>query len=128
MRAIGPSTAYGSHGAESGQRGTVPGVGRRPRTPLQAAGLRSEPPRSLPSASATMRQASATPAPPLEPPAERAASQALRVTPKTGLNVCEPAPHSGVFVLPSEIAPASRMRATSRESASGHVLANDGEP
>ncbi|HEY3613409.1 MAG TPA: hypothetical protein VGK92_06875 [Gaiellales bacterium] len=75
-----------------------------------------------------MRHASATPAPPLEPPAERVGSQALRVTPKTGLNVCEPAPHSGVFVLPSEIAPASRMRATSSESSAGTCSPKDGEP
>ena len=30
VRAIGPSTANGSHGAETGQCGTRPGVGRRP--------------------------------------------------------------------------------------------------
>ena len=79
VRAMGPSTANGSHGAETGQRGTTPGVGRSPSTPLHAAGLRSDPPRSLPSASGTMRQASATAAPPLEPPAERAGFQGLRV-------------------------------------------------
>ena len=119
MRAMGPSTANGSQGADTGQCGTRPGVGRSPSTPLQAAGLRSEPPRSLPSAIGTMRQASATAPPPLDPPAERVVSQALRVTPNTRLKVCEPAPHSGVLVLPSMIAPASRRRSTCSESAAG---------
>ena len=128
MRAIGPSTANGSHGADTGQRGTSPGVGRRPSTPLQAAGLRSDPPRSLPSAIGSIRQASATAPPPLEPPAERVVSQALRVAPKTGLNVCEPAPHSGVLVLPTRIAPASRSRSTWSESAAGTWSRYDGEP
>ena len=119
MRAIGPSTANGIHGACSGQRGTRPGVGRSASTPLQAAGLRSDPPRSLPSAIGSMRQARATEAPPLDPPAERVVSHGLSVAPKTGLNVCEPAPHSGVLVLPTVIAPAARVRATSRESTAG---------
>jgi hypothetical protein len=34
----------------------------------------------------------------------------LRVAPNTELNVCDPAPNSGVFVLPRVIAPAPRMR------------------
>ena len=34
------------------------------------------------------------------------------VAPNTGLNVFDPAPNSGVFVLPSVIAPAARMRVT----------------
>ena len=128
MRAIGPSTANGSQGADTGQRGTRPGVGRRPVTPLQAAGLRSDPPRSLPSAIGSRRQASATAAPPLDPPAERDVSHGLRVAPKTRLKVCEPAPHSGVFVLPTRIAPAARMRSTSSESAAGTCSRYAGEP
>ncbi len=128
MRAIGPSTANGSHGADTGQCGIRPGVGRRPSTPLQAAGLRSEPPRSLPSAIGSIRQASATAAPPLEPPAERAVSQGLRVAPKTRLNVWDPAPHSGVLVLPTRIAPAWRRRSTWSESAAGTCSRYAGEP
>ena len=72
VRPIGPSTENGSHGVSDGQSGTTPGVGRRPTRPFQAAGLRSDPPRSPPSASGTIRQARATAPPPLEPPAERA--------------------------------------------------------
>ena len=49
-------------------RGTRPGDGRKPTTLQKLAGLRSEPPRSVPSASGSMPQASATAAPPLLPP------------------------------------------------------------
>ena len=52
----------------------------------------------------------------------------FRVGPKTGLNVCDPAPNSGVFVLPTTIAPAARARSTSRSSVSGTASAKIGEP
>ena len=61
-----------------------------PTTPQKDAGLRSDPPMSEPSASGTIPAASAHAAPPLDPPAERVGSTGLRVTPKTGLKVCEP--------------------------------------
>ena len=57
--------------------------------------------KSLPSATCSMCVASATAAPPLLPPADRLRSNALRVTPNTSLNVCEPRPNSGVLVLPT---------------------------
>ena len=46
----------------------------------------------------------------------------MRVAPKTSLNVCEPAPNSGVLVLPMITAPAARRRSTIRLSAVGHVV------
>jgi hypothetical protein len=52
---------------------------------LNAAGLRSDPMKSLPSATGTMPSASATAAPPLLPPADSAGSHALRVRPNTSL-------------------------------------------
>ena len=52
---------------------------------LKAAGLRSEPIMSLPSATGCSRSARLTAAPPLDPPAVRVTSQALRVRPKTAL-------------------------------------------
>ncbi len=86
-------------------------------------GLRSEPPMSLPSAIGSMPQASATAAPPLLPPQVLVRSQGLRVAPNTALKVCEPAPNSGVLVLPMVIA-AGRAQplddAASR--ASGHEV------
>jgi hypothetical protein len=73
-RARGPTTLTVSNMFHVGQTGTRPKPGRSPTTLLNDAGLRSEPPMSLPSASATMPVASAAAAPPLEPPAERVRS------------------------------------------------------
>jgi hypothetical protein len=71
LRAIGPPTEVSSHALVVGQVGTRPTLGRSPTTLQKDAGLRSEPPMSLPSASGTMPLASAAAAPPLDPPAER---------------------------------------------------------
>src|SRR5689334_19702440 len=68
VRAIGPSTDRVFQASIDGQVGTRPGDGLNPTTLQKLAGLRSEPPRSLPSASAVMPQASDTAAPPLLPP------------------------------------------------------------
>src|SRR5437899_6154495 len=119
LRAIGPSTLSGDHGRRAGQVGTRPGDGRNPTTEQKLAGFRSDPPMSLPSASGSMPQASATAAPPLLPPQVFDLSYGFLVAPNTGLNVWNPAPNSGVFVLPSRMAPAPRMRSTSSESSSG---------
>ena len=75
-----------------------------------------------------MRAASAAAAPPLLPPALRLRSYGLRVAPNTGLTVCEPAPNSGVFVLPRLIAPAPDIRSTTSASKSGTCPENSGEP
>ena len=65
--------------------GTRPGDGRKPTTLQKLAGLRREPPMSLPSATGSMWSASATAAPPLDPPAVRPWSNAFSVGPYTGL-------------------------------------------
>ena len=83
---------------------------------------------SLPSATATIRSASATAAPPLLPPADLPGSNALRVTPKTSLKVCEPRPNSGVLVLPMTMQPAAFRRATIRPSTLGTLSRKRGEP
>ena len=111
-----------------GHVGTRPGVGRRPTTLQNAAGLRSEPPMSLPSATGTKPAASAAAAPPDDPPAERPCRYGLWVTPKTGLKVCEPAANSGTFVFPIRMAPAAFSRATTSSSRAGTVFACSGEP
>jgi hypothetical protein len=74
---------------------------------------------SLPSASGSMPHASATAAPPLLPPQVFDVSYGFLVAPNTGLNVWDPAPNSGVLVLPTRIAPARRIRSTSSESSAG---------
>ncbi len=119
VRAIGPSTANVSATSASGQDGTRPGEGRSPATLQKLAGLRSDPPRSVPSARQIIRAARAAAAPPLLPPALRVGSNGLRVAPKTRLTVCEPVPNSGVLVLPRLIAPAPAIRLTTSASRSG---------
>jgi hypothetical protein len=106
-----------------GQFGTRPGVGRNPTTLQKFVGLRRLPPRSDPSANGSMPLATAAAAPPDEPPLVFAGSYGLRVAPKTLLNVCEPAPNSGVLVLPSVIAPAACKRSTIRWFSVGTWLA-----
>ena len=126
VRAIGPAVERSDHGSPA--VGTRPGDGRKPTTLQNAAGLRSEPPVSLPSAMGIMRAAKATAAPPLLPPQVLAGSYGFRLAPKTRLKVCEPAPNSGVLVLPTVSAPAVRMRATIRASSAGTWSANRGDP
>src|SRR5579862_7259570 len=99
--------------------GTRPTEGRKPTTLQKAAGLRSEPPVSEPVATGTSLQASATAAPPDDPPHVLVRSYGLYVAPKTLLNVCDPAPNSGVLVLPMMIAPARRIRSTTMASSVG---------
>src|SRR5258708_19583011 len=66
VRAIGPLVESGDHDPSSW--GTRPIEGRKPTTLLNAAGLRIEPPVSLPSAIGTMPHRSPPPPPPLLPP------------------------------------------------------------
>ena len=119
VRPIGPSTPIQSATSATGQDGTRPGDGRSPTTLQKLAGLRSDPPRSLPSARATIRAARAAAAPPLLPPALRPGSYGFLVAPNTRLTVCDPAPNSGVLVLPRLIAPAPEIRLTMSSSVSG---------
>ena len=78
---------------------TRPMLGRMPTMPQKLAGLRSEPPMSVPWASHAMPVASATAAPPEEPEADRETSHGLSVAPNTSLKVLAPAPNSGVLDL-----------------------------
>ena len=75
-----------------------------------------------------MPVASATPAPPLEPPQVSAGFHGFRVAPKTALNVLPPAPNSGVLVLPRTMAPATSSRSTMSESSSGTWSSKTLEP
>ena len=104
FRAIGPSTQSVSKACNRLPRGTTPGPGRNPTTPLKPAGVRKLPPRSFPVASQTWPLASAAPEPPDDPPAMRPVFQGFRVKPLTGLKVCPPA-HSGTFDFAMGMAP-----------------------
>ena len=61
-------TERGYQLASVGQTGTLPGDGRNPTTLQKFAGLRNDPPRSLPSAMGCIPHARAAAAPPLLPP------------------------------------------------------------
>src|SRR2546427_4239802 len=94
VRATGPVTWSVSHGQSLGYVGTSPTDGRSPTTPQNEAGMRSEPPRSVPSASTIIPVASAAHPPPLEPPPLNARAPRLRLRPHTSLKVFPPAAHS----------------------------------
>ena len=100
----------------SGAAGTRPKLGLSPKMPVNAAGMRIEPPPSVPTCKAPMPSAQAAAAPPLEPPGVRARSQGLRVMPVSALSVTPFQPNSGVVVLPISTAPCSRSRAVAGAS------------
>jgi hypothetical protein len=80
--------------------------------PVKPAGMRIDPPPSVPMFSAAMPVAAATAAPPEEPPGVLVGSQGLRVMPVSAESVTPFQPNSGVVVRPTSTAPASRSRAT----------------
>src|SRR3989475_12878078 len=107
---MGPVTARVSQAQSEGEVGTRPIEGRMPTTPQNEAGIRSDPPRSVPSPSAIMPVASAAQPPPVEPPALFVGAQGVRGLPKTSLKVLPPAANSGALVLPRITAPAALSR------------------
>ena len=89
----------------------MPGDGRMPTTPHNAAGMRNEPPVSEPVQIGKRSVAKAAAEPPEEPPAFKLGLKGLPVAPQTALRVFAPAPMSGVFVFAVTMAPAVRKRA-----------------
>src|SRR3981189_363573 len=96
-----------------------PGVGRIPTMPQNAAGRRTEPPKSVPCAIGTMPVATATADPPDEPAGLSAGFHGLRVAPNSALTVLAPAANSGALVLPRTVAPAALSRRTASASSVG---------
>src|SRR5271170_6100471 len=80
--------------------------------PQKLAGIRIDPPPSVPTDSGPRPEATATALPPLDPPAVRAGSHGFLVTPVSGLSVTPFQPNSGVAVFPSRTSPCSRSLAT----------------
>ena len=112
FRAIGPFIASVLKGSRRGPCGTTPGPGRNPTVDVKLVGIRMEPPWSLPVASQTCPAASAAAEPPEEPPGVSVVFQGFVVVPNTSLNVCEPAPNSGVLDLATTRAPFVSSRST----------------
>ena len=90
-------------------------MGLSPTSPQQAAGIRIEPPPSLAWAIGTTPAATSAADPPLDPPAERAVSQGLRVAPKRSDSVVAVRPNSGSVVLAIGATPSRRYCATQGE-------------
>ena len=65
--------------------------------PQNAAGMRIEAPKSVPWASGSIPEATATAEPPDDPAGDSARFQGLRVAPNTGLTVLAPVANSGVL-------------------------------
>ena len=128
FRAMGPETAIVDQESPAAAWATRPGATRNPTMPQNAAGLRKEPPLSLPSAIGTMPHARLTAAPPLLPPQVFVRSCGFLVAPNTALKVCDPAPNSGALVLPRQMAPALRMRSTRMASCFGMLSLKIREP
>src|SRR5262252_3649475 len=83
--------------------------------PQYAAGIRIEPPVSVPSASAHAPAATSAADPPEDPPEVRAGSLGLRVSPTSGW--ANPAAYSRHWLVTKTSAPAARSRATTAASA-----------
>ena len=94
-------------------------AGLIPNSPQHDAGIRIEPPPSLPCDAGASPAATAAAAPPLEPPDVREVSQGLRQGPFSSDSVTAVSPSSGVFVLPMTTKPASFSRRTTAASKSG---------
>ena len=103
-------------------------MGFSPTRPQQAAGIRIEPPPSLPWAIGTMPEATADAAPPEDPPGVREVSQGLRAGPKRRGSLTGRIPNSGMLVLPTITKPASRIRRATNESCAGTKSPNRSEP
>ena len=114
VRATSPSNTKGPGPNPFGRMtsGTRPSDCLNPTTPHHAAGMRADPPPSVASAKATMPSATAAALPPEEPPLLRSGAKGLPVGPKSGLSHTPLNPRTGLFVLPSTIAPAASMRST----------------
>jgi hypothetical protein len=103
---------------ERGCAGTRPKLGLNPTLPQKAAGMRTEPAPSVPTLSGPSPAATAAAVPPEDPPGVFDRSQGLRVIPVSGEFVSPLQPNSGVVVLPTSTAPASRRRAVAGASTS----------
>src|ERR1700760_305061 len=86
--------------------------------PEKLAGIRIDPPPSVPNDNGASRAATAAAEPPDDPPGVIALFQGLRVMPVSGESVEPFQPNSGVVVLPINTVPASRRRATVGASSS----------
>ena len=103
---------------DSGYAGTRPKLGLSPKLPQNAAGMRTDPAPSVPTLRGPSPAATAAAVPPDDPPGVFDVSHGLRVMPVSNELVSPLQPNSGVVVLPTNTAPASRSRAVTGASTS----------
>jgi hypothetical protein len=104
------------NGSGSGQVEIRPRWGLMPTRFVHAAGIRTDPNPSDPSAAGTNPAATAAEAPPEEPPGVWSTFQGFRVAPNAGPSVIGHCPISGVLLLPTITAPAAFSRRTASAS------------
>src|SRR2546421_108254 len=128
VRAIGPTwSKLGASGKQPSIE-TSPYVGLKPTTPQQAAGMRIEPPESVPRAASTSPVASAAAEPPDDPPAIRPGATGFGTVPKCGFSDVTPYANSCRFVLPTFAYPLDSARRTDSAVVDGTCSANTAEP
>ena len=128
VEAMGPTTSRVREIGTTPSSGQRPIVGRKPTTPQSAAGMRMEPPVSVPSATGRIPAATAAADPPLEPPATRSALCGFRTGPDDELTDVTPSPSSCIAVLAAIKAPAARKRRTTGASKRGGRRGIAGQP
>src|SRR5271155_2556663 len=107
VRAMGPVVESPAHPSPADGAVVIrPRDGLIPTSPQHAAGIRTEPPPSLPCATGCNPAATADADPPLEPPAVCSRFQGFRAGGQSPPSVVGRKPNSGVVVLPSRIPPA----------------------
>ena len=115
--AIGPIESSVNDSGNAPSVGTRCLLGFQPTMPHSAAGMRVEPPVSVPIAISHMPSATATAPPEVEPPGTRARSNGLPGVPKCGLAPTPENANSLMLVLATITAPAARSRCTTGASA-----------
>eukprot|EP00659_Diplonema_papillatum_P011539 gene11538-biopygen11592 len=83
------------------------GVGLNPTTPQNAAGIRIDPPMSVPMPIGDAWAASSPPSPPLEPPTVRVRSKGFCAVPQIALKLSGSIRHCGMFDLTNGMPPAA---------------------
>ena len=114
----GPTVSMEGASGYTPSSGTRPQVVFRPVTPQQAAGIRTEPPVSVPRATSASPAATATAEPLDDPPGSRRGSAGFTGVPDQGFTPLADQHSSVRLVLPTIRAPARRAAATTGASRS----------
>ena len=111
LRAIGPAMSNLRAKGTTPFSGSAPCVGLNPTSPFHAAGTRTDPPVSVPTAAAASPSATDTAAPDDEPPGARSGSSALGGVAVRGFSPSPENASSVMWVLPRQTMPRRAARA-----------------